>query len=303
MPDLVIATRASPLALRQAEHVRNLLAARAGVRATLLPLTTEGDRRLDAPLRSAGGKGLFVKALEAALLDGRADMAAHSMKDVPTVQPDGLTVTTVDERADPRDALVAAGGLAFDDLPEGATVGTSSLRRRALLKLARPDLNVVNVRGNVATRLGQLEAGHVDALVLACAGLDRLGLAARIDQRLNADWCPPAAGQGALAVEYHTQRADVAELLGRIAHPATQRAVAAERALVHALGGDCTMPLGAFAHAPEASITLSATLADANGERALHVAMTGTDAEALGQRAATALLGLGAAEILAGAGR
>lgn len=303
MPDLVIATRASPLALQQAERVRHLLHARTDVRATLLPLATEGDRRLDVPLRSAGSKGMFVKALETALLEGRADLAAHSMKDMPTMLPEGLAVTTVDERADARDALVAARGLHFDDLPEGAQIGTSSLRRGALLKLARPDLNIVSVRGNVATRLAQLDAGHVDALVLACAGLDRLGLAERIDQRLSPDLCLPAAGQGALAVEYRAQRADIAELLGEITHPATQRAVAAERSLAHALGGGCDMPLGVFASGPAASITLLATLADAKGERALHVAVKGADAGALGKRGAKALLGLGAAELLSGAGR
>ena len=300
MQDLVIATRASPLAMRQAVRVRGLIEARAPIRVQLLPLTTEGDERLDAPLRSVGGKGLFVKALEAALLDGRADLAVHSMKDMPAALPEGLAVTTVDERADARDALVGASP-EFDALPAGARIGSSSLRRGAFLKLARPDLEVVAVRGNVATRLGKLDDGQADALVLACAGLIRLGLTGRIRQRLSPDLCLPAAGQGALAVEYPAQRADLKQLLGRLAHAATQRAVAAERALVHALGGDCNMPLGAFAAATATSIALQAALVSPCGERALRVAMRGAEPNALGKRAAEALFGLGAAELLAAA--
>ena len=186
MPNLVIATRESPLALAQAERVRAMLADR-GTRTTLLRLSTEGDERLDAPLPAIGGKGLFVKALEAALLDGRAQLAAHSMKDMPAEQPDGLVATTAGPRADARDALVAPGGATFDALPDGACIGTSSLRRAAFLRLARPDLKFSPARGNVGTRLRKLDAGQFDALVLACAGLDRLRLAHRVAERVEPD--------------------------------------------------------------------------------------------------------------------
>ena len=298
MPNLVIATRESPLALAQAERVRAMLADR-GTRTTLLRLSTEGDERLDAPLPAIGGKGLFVKALEAALLDGRAQLAAHSMKDMPAEQPDGLVATTAGPRADARDALVAPGGATFDALPDGACIGTSSLRRTAFLRLARPDLKFTPARGNVGTRLRKLDAGQFDALVLACAGLDRLHLEHRVAERLSPTLSLPAAGQGALAVEYPAERTDLKALVADITHPATERAVAAERALTRALGGDCTTPLGAYATVSGQSITLAATLAAPDAERALHVTLTGADPEALGERAATALFALGAADLLA----
>ena len=297
--DLVIATRASPLALAQAEAVRALLAAQ-GVRTTLLRLTSEGDERLDAPLAAAGGKGLFVKALEAALMDGRAHLAAHSMKDVPGRLPEGFRVTTVGTRADPRDALVASGGGTFDTLPDGARIGTSSLRRTAFLHLARPDLRFAPVRGNVGTRLAKLDAGDFDALVLACAGLDRLGLERRVAERLSPNLSLPAAGQGALAVEHAAERTDLQALLATAAEPDTDLAVTAERAVVRALGVDCTAPLGAHATVRGPRITLRATLAAPDAQRALQVAMTGEQPEALGQRAADALAALGAEDLLTG---
>lgn len=301
LEDLVIATRRSPLALAQAEAIRAMLAAR-GAQATLLPLTSEGDERLDAPLPAGGGKGLFVGALEAALRDGRADLAAHSMKDVPGRLPDGLRVITAGARADPRDALVTNGTGTFDALPDGARVGTSSLRRTAFLRLARPDLRFAPVRGNVGTRLAKLDGGEFDALVLACAGLDRLGLGERATERLSPALSLPAAGQGALAVEYATERTDLQALLAALTDPATERAVAAERALVDALGVDCAAPLGAHATVHGQSITLRATLAAPDARHTLQVAKTGSDPEALGERVAGALAALGADRLLTGAG-
>ena len=303
-----IATRASPLALWQAERVRTLIGRTSPVPVDLVPLTTDGDRQTAAPLADGGGKGLFVKALETALTEGRADVAVHSMKDVPTVPPEGFTITTIGPRADPRDALVA-GALSrgargaspsderartFDTLPEGARVGSSSPRRRAQLLFARPDLVVVPVRGNVGTRLGKLDAGEADALVLACAGLDRLELGDRVSQRLAVDLCLPAPGQGALAVEYAAEREDLADLLAPAVDVPTERAVAAERALTRALGADCTTPLGAYATLDGDGIALRSTLLDADGQHAWSVADTGTDPIALGQRLADALLRLGA---------
>lgn len=289
-----IATRASPLALWQAQRAGALIADPSGATVELLPLTTAGDRsQRDAPLGESGGKGLFVGELEAALSDGRADVAVHSMKDVPTVPPAGFTVTTIGARADARDALVTGAGT-FDALPEGARVGSSSPRRRAQLLFARPDLVPVPVRGNVGTRLGKLDAGNVDALVMACAGIDRLGLGERISQRLPVDLFLPPPGQGALAVEYATDRDDIARLLAPAMDADTERAVAAERALTRALGADCTTPLGAYATVDGEAITLRATLLGPDGEHAFTVADRGTDPLALGEGLAEALVRLGA---------
>lgn len=289
-----IATRASPLALWQAERAGALLSQTSGTAIEVLPLTTAGDRsRRDAPLGESGGKGLFVGELEAALSDGRADIAIHSMKDVPTVPPTGFTVMTIGTRADARDALVA-GAPTFDALPDGARVGSSSPRRRAQLLFARPDLVPVPVRGNVGTRLAKLDAGDVDALVLACAGLDRLGLGERISQRLPVDLCLPPPGQGALAVEYATDRDDLARLLAPATDNHTERAVTAERALTRALGADCTTPLGAYATVDGERITLRATLLGPEGDHARSVADHGADPVELGERLARALVRLGA---------
>ncbi|MDE0349649.1 MAG: hydroxymethylbilane synthase [Gammaproteobacteria bacterium] len=293
-PHIRIATRASPLALWQAERAGALISETSGATIDILPLTTAGDRnRRDAPLGESGGKGLFVGELEAALADGRADVAVHSMKDVPTVPPEGFAITTIGARADARDALIA-GARTFDALPDGARVGSSSPRRRAQLLFARPDLVTVPVRGNVGTRLARLDAGDVDALVLACAGLDRLGLGDRISQRLPVDLCLPPPGQGALALEYATGHNDLAALLAPAMDTHTERAVAAERALTRALGADCTTPLGAYATVDGDGITLRATLLGPEGDHARSVADTGTDPRELGERLAGALLRLGA---------
>ena len=289
-----IATRNSPLARYQAERVGSLLANAAGVRIELLGMTTQGDRQSGSTF---AGKGAFVKELEAALLDGRADIAVHSMKDVPVTVADGLAVTTVGSRADVRDALVA-GGSTFDTLPEGARIGSSSLRRRMQLRFARPDLTMMDMRGNVGTRLRKLDDGEVDALILACAGLDRLELAERISQRLAVDLSLPAPGQGALAVEYPTDRSDVVKHVTAIVDPLVEKTVLAERTLVRALGADCATPLGAYAESRGAAIELTALLGDENGEHVLRVSESGEDPAELGERAAAALYALGAEALL-----
>ena len=295
MNSIRIATRNSPLARYQAERVGSLLADSAGVRIELVGMTTQGDRQSGSTF---SGKGAFVKELEIALLEGRADIAVHSMKDVPVALPEGLAVTTVGARADVRDALIA-GDSTFDTLPEGARVGSSSLRRRMQLRFVRPDLTMVDMRGNVGTRLSKLDHGDVDALILACAGLDRLGLADRISQRLAVDLSLPAPGQGALAVEYPTDRKDVQALVSSTVDSLVERAVVAERTLVRALGADCATPLGAYAEIEGVATRLTAVLGDEKGERVLSVSERGEDPTELGERAAAALYALGAAELLA----
>ncbi|MDQ6684893.1 MAG: hydroxymethylbilane synthase, partial [Pseudomonadota bacterium] len=260
---VVIATRESRLALWQAEHVKALLERRFGERVELLPMTTRGDQILDRSLSKVGGKGLFVKELENALEDGRADIAVHSLKDVPMDLPAGFALAAVLEREDPRDALVSNRYASLAELPAGAVVGTSSLRRVVQLKASRPDLEVEALRGNLDTRLRKLDDGGYDAIVLAAAGLLRLGLESRIRCRFVPNEMLPCAGQGALGIE---TRADAAELIARLAscgHGPTTLAVAAERAVSRALGGSCSMPLAAYATLDGATLTLHAVLGHA----------------------------------------
>jgi hydroxymethylbilane synthase len=243
---LVIATRESRLALWQAEHVKALLEQR-GHQVSLLGMTTRGDQILDRTLSKVGGKGLFVKELETALEEGRADIAVHSLKDVPMELPDGFALACVMEREDPRDAFVSNRFERFEDLPHGAVVGTSSLRRVVLLRAQRPDLKIEPLRGNLDTRLRKLDDGQYDAIVLAAAGLKRLGLGSRIRAIFEPEQMLPAAGQGALGIETRAGRNDLAEMLSPLSHQATWLAVAAERAVSRAMGGSCSMPLAAFA--------------------------------------------------------
>ncbi len=243
---LVIATRESRLALWQAEHVKALLEQR-GHQVSLLGMTTKGDQILDRSLSKVGGKGLFVKELETALEEGRADLAVHSLKDVPMDLPPGFDLVCVMEREDPRDALVSPKFASLDVLPPGAVVGTSSLRRVVLLRAQRPDLRIEPLRGNLDTRLRKLDDGGYDAIVLAAAGLKRLGLGARIRQCFEPQQMLPAAGQGALGIEVRGDRPEVAQALAPLAHRTTWLAVAAERAVSRALGGSCSMPLAAHA--------------------------------------------------------
>jgi hydroxymethylbilane synthase len=243
---LVIATRESRLALWQAEHVKALLEAR-GHAVTLLGMTTRGDQILDRTLSKVGGKGLFVKELEVSLEEGRADLAVHSLKDVPMELPAGFALACVMEREDPRDALVSNDFASLDALPPGAVVGTSSLRRVVLLRAQRPDLRVEPLRGNLDTRLRKLDEGGYHAIVLAAAGLKRLGLAGRIRQVFEPEQMLPSAGQGALGIEVRSERRDLIGLLEPLSHHATGLAVAAEREVSRAMGGSCSMPLAAYA--------------------------------------------------------
>jgi hydroxymethylbilane synthase len=298
-PDrLRIATRRSPLALWQAEFVKQRLeVAHPGLAVELVAMTTRGDQWLGAPLSQIGGKGLFVKELEAAIADGRADVAVHSMKDVPAELPDGFLLGAIAFREDPRDALVSRSGLRFVDLRPGARIGSSSLRRRSQLLLVRPDLDVVPVRGNVDTRLGKLDAGEFDALVLAAAGLERLGAAARITERFTVDVCLPAAGQGALGVECREEDR-VLRLLDVLHDSTVSACVRAERGVSLALGADCTLPVAAHAVSHGGVIELKALIASENGRRVVRCETRGSDPGAVGAAAAGRLLAAGGAEIL-----
>jgi len=299
---LTIATRRSRLALWQAEHVKaRLEALHPGLEVALLALSTRGDELLEVRLDKVGGKGLFVKELEQALADGRADLAVHSMKDVPAELPEGFGLAAILEREDPRDALVSERYASLGALPRGARLGTSSLRRAAQIAAARPDLEIATLRGNVETRLAKLARGEYDAIVLAAAGLSRLGLADRIRARLPVEESLPAPGQAALGIECLDARADVRERVAPLAHAATSACVRAERAVSLALGGSCTVPLGAFAEARGGTLRLRALVASPDGVRAARVDCEGPSAapERLGERAADELRAQGAGEILA----
>jgi len=256
-----IATRESRLALWQAEHVKALLEQR-GHQIALLGMTTKGDQILDRSLSKVGGKGLFVKELEVALEEGRADLAVHSLKDVPMDLPEGFELACVMEREDPRDAFVSNKYQQLSELPQGAVVGTSSLRRVVLLRALRPDLTIEPLRGNLDTRLRKLDDGQYDAIVLASAGLKRLGLGARIRQVFEAGEMLPAAGQGALGIESRSARPDVAAALAPLAHQTTWLCVAAERAVSRAMGGSCSMPLAAHARMDGEYLQLDAAWGD-----------------------------------------
>ena len=294
-----IATRRSRLALAQADAAADRLRQIApGLDTELVAITTRGDESAagDDPVQ---GKGSFIEALEQALLDGRADIAVHSMKDMPAALPEHFALATFGARADVRDALITRQDRAtLGELPPGARLGTSSLRRRALLTTLDRTIEIVPLRGNVDTRLRRLDAGDFDALLLACAGLDRLGLGCRIDQRIDPDVLVPAPGQGAIAVEYQAERHDLGRLIGQGTVDAVERCVAAERRLTWRLGADCAMPLGVNCVQDNATLRLVAAVADAAGERLLHVRLAGTDPLALGDEAARRLEALGVVELL-----
>ena len=296
---LVIATRRSRLALWQAEHIaRRLRESHAGLAVELLPMTTRGDELVDRRLDQAGGKGLFVKELELAMSAGRADLAVHSMKDVPAELPEGFVVAAITAREDPRDALVSVRYGSLDEMPAGAVVGTSSLRRSAQIMERHPRLAVRVLRGNVDTRLAKLDRGEYDAVVLAAAGLVRLGLDRRIRARLSEDESLPAPGQGALGIECLAARRDVRELLAGIADEASTACVRAERAVSRALGGSCTLPLAAYARFSGGRISLRALVASPDGARVVRAGAEGDDPEAVGTAAADALRAQGAEELL-----
>jgi hydroxymethylbilane synthase len=262
--NFTIATRESRLALWQAEYVQSVLAAR-GHQVRLLGMTTRGDQILDRSLSKVGGKGLFVKELEMALEDGRADLAVHSLKDVPMELPAGFSLACVMEREDPRDAWVSSRFSSLSDLPQGAVVGTSSLRRMALLRAMRPDLKIEALRGNLDTRLKKLDDGQYDGIVLAAAGLKRLGLQARIRASFDPAHMLPAAGQGALGIEVCSDRADVIAMLEPLMHQPTWLAVSAERAVSRVMGGSCSMPLAAYATLDGDLLSIQATWGDPEG--------------------------------------
>jgi hydroxymethylbilane synthase len=299
MKRVVIATRRSRLALWQAEHVQQRLAAlHAGLAVELLPLSTRGDEILDRRLDQAGGKGLFVKELETALAERRADLAVHSMKDVPADLPPGFVLAAVLAREDPRDALVSNAFETLGSIPKGGVVGTSSLRRAAQVAQRHPHLKMKLLRGNVETRLAKLDRGEYDAIILAVAGLERLGLAARIRSRLDVDDSLPAPGQGALGIECLDGREEIAALVGPLNDPSTARCVQAERGVSRALGGSCAVPLGAYAEAAGAGLRLRALVAAPDGRRIARADCRGADAGAVAADAVAELRRHGADEIL-----
>lgn len=296
---LTIATRESRLALWQAEHVKALLE-KLGHQVTLLGMTTKGDQILDRSLSKVGGKGLFVKELEVALEEGHADLAVHSLKDVPMELDAEFALGAVLERADAADAFVSRNFERVDQLPHAARVGTSSLRRQAQLRAMRPDLNLLDLRGNVGTRLAKLDAGEYDAIILACAGLDRLGEARRIRSRLEPPHWLPAAAQGAIAIEYRAGDERVAELLAPLDDAETSVCVRAERALTRHLQGNCQVPIAAYCVETEAGLHLSGLVGDAATGKLVRAEGTGR-AEApddLGRSVAEQLLALGAGSLL-----
>ena len=298
---LRIATRKSPLALWQAEHVATRLReAHAGLEVALVPISTKGDRIQDRSLAAIGGKGLFIKELEIALEEHRADIAVHSMKDVPSDLPDGFVIAAVLPRADPRDALLSAKASRLEDLPEGARVGTSSLRRQAQLLSKRPDLQIQALRGNVDTRLRRLDDGELDAIILACAGLIRMGWESRITARLDPRACLPAVSQGIIGIECRSDAQHARSILGILNDPLTRAAMDAERAFAQRLGGSCQSPIAAYATLDGERLALEGLVAEPDGSRLLRDAITGGADEAsnLGQRLADRVLAAGADRLL-----
>jgi len=298
---LRIGTRKSPLALWQAEHVRaRLLAVHPGLAVELVTMTTEGDKILDTPLAKIGGKGLFLKELEQALLEGRIDIAVHSLKDVTVSLPEGLVIPVIGEREDPRDAFVSVHHASLADMPAGSRIGTSSLRRQCQIRALYPQLEVVSLRGNVNTRLAKLDAGEFDAILLAAAGLKRLGFETRIRALLPPEILLPAVGQGALAIECRDADREVRRLIDPLHHAPTASCIAAERALNARLEGGCQVPIAAFAELSGETLHLRALVGEPDGSCVIHGDIEGeaARAEQLGADLATELLNRGAGVIL-----
>lgn len=298
---LKIATRQSPLALWQAEYIRDRLEQlHPQLQVELVTFVTQGDKILDTPLAKIGGKGLFVKELEAALMDGRADLAVHSMKDVPMQLPEGLELAVICEREDPFDAFVSNNYEKFEDLPQGAKLGTSSLRRKSQILKQRPDLEVIDLRGNVGTRLSKLDAGQYDAIILASAGLKRLGLSERIRHSLTAEVSLPAVGQGALGLECRSNDQEILDLIMPLMHAETNACVRAERAFNAYLEGGCQVPIAGFATLDNQTLSLEGRVGSADGQTLLRSNVQGApeDAEKLGVQLAQNLLQQGAGELL-----
>ena len=296
---ITIGSRGSALALWQANWVKDRLEA-AGHKIQIQIIKTTGDKMQTASLAASGSKGLFIKEIEEALLAGQVDLAVHSMKDLPTNLPEGLGVAAVPEREDPHDALVSKSGISLQQLPPGARIGTSSLRRQSQLLALRPDVKVVPMRGNVDTRLRKLERGGCEALVLAGAGLKRLGFASHITSWFSESEICPAVGQGALAIEISLQNSAVREAVAQLNHPSTHQAVRAERAMLEALGGGCQLPIAAYAKHDAGDMHLAGVVAAPNGKRLLRARADGKpeNPEQLGQHVAEDLLRQGASELL-----
>jgi hydroxymethylbilane synthase len=303
---LTIGSRGSKLALWQSEMIKERISKlHPGLTVSIKVIKTTGDKITDAPLTEFGGKGLFIKEIEEALLAGEIDLAVHSLKDMTTEVPAGLWIATVTEREDPRDALITRDGRgSLMELPRHAVVGTSSLRRSVQLKTVRPDLEIRMLRGNVDTRLRKLDDGQYDAIILASAGLIRLGLADRITERISTDVIIPAIGQGAIAVETREQAREVNEIVARLDHTPTRTAITAERAFLKRLEGSCQVPMAAHAKIIEAELTLHGMVASPDGSRMLKDQVSGPTVEAaqLGLHLAERLIEVGAIELLKGTG-
>jgi hydroxymethylbilane synthase len=299
---LVIASRESALAMWQARHIQSTLQALyPAMTVEILGMTTTGDQILDSPLARIGGKGLFVKELEQALADGRADLAVHSMKDVPMHLPDGFALAAIGEREDPRDAFVSNNYASLEDLPHGSVVGTSSLRRQSQLQARLPHLKIESLRGNLQTRLRKLDEGQYAAIILAAAGLKRLGLESRITQLISTEHSIPAVGQGALGIEINAARQDLLPILAPLNHGDTASCVEAERGMSRALAGSCQVPLGAYAERHGAELHMTGFVASIDGRELLHAEVRGAASapESLGQALAQKLIDQGADRILA----
>jgi hydroxymethylbilane synthase len=302
---LVIASRESALAMWQARHIQSTLQALyPQMTVEILGMTTTGDQILDSPLSLIGGKGLFVKELEQALADGRADLAVHSMKDVPMHLPEGFALAAIGEREDPRDAFVSNNYASLEELPAGSIVGTSSLRRQSQLQARLPQLRIESLRGNLQTRLRKLDEGQYSAIILAAAGLKRLGLESRIRQFISTHHSIPAVGQGALGIEINASRQDLLPVLAPLNHADTAACVEAERGMSRALAGSCTVPLGAYAERHGSEIHMTGFVASTDGQELLREEVRGSDdrPEALGRVLADKLIARGADRILAGLG-
>lgn len=300
MITLTIGTRRSQLALWQSNHIRALLETTTpSLTCQLRHFVTQGDKTLDKALPQIGGKGLFTAELEQALLSGEIDLAVHSLKDLPTENPAGLTIGAIPERADVRDVLIAAHPYKLGNLPLRAVVGTSSLRRQAQLLNSRPDLNVQSIRGNVDTRIKKMQNGDYDAIVLAAAGVTRIGLDQHIQQWFPTTIMLPAPGQGALAVQCRSDDTQTLQLLASVEHTPTRLCTLAERTFLAALGGGCSLPVGAYATIKEKTLALEAVVASPNGRSLITVFARGTDPKTVGQQAAQKALAKGAAEVIA----
>jgi len=299
--ELVIGTRGSKLALWQSEYIKARLEEVTGLPVSLKIIKTTGDKILDVPLAKVGGKGLFTKELELELLAGTVDLCVHSMKDVPTGLPDGCIIAAMPERVDPRDAVVSGAGYDLTTLPQGAKLGTSSLRRRSQAVHLRPDLEIIDVRGNLDTRMRKAENGELDAVLLASAGITRMGWANRITSYVPVTQMVPAVGQGAIGIEIREDDEFMLRILEQIGHPETMECVTAERVVMKSLDGGCQVPIGAYARYEEGTFTMDAMVGSVDGERIVRHQMCGDagEPEALGHAMVEVLRSLGAVEILA----